>query len=91
MNDLEYFRSTLSTSFERVTREIHGVTLESNSAHVHAPCKAMEDNVLLDPSGVCSRSVLRTCEVLIDRIVGVLSLEKKLSRAFLLELVWRTG
>jgi hypothetical protein len=91
MNDLEYFRSTLSTSFERVTREIHGVTLESNSAHVHALCKAMEDNVLLDQSGVCSRSVLRTCEVLIDRIVGVLSLEKKLSRAFLLELVWRTG
>ena len=78
MNDLEYFRSTLSTSFERVTREIHGVTLESNSAHVHAPCKAMEDNVFLGQSGICSRLVvLRTCELLIDRIVGVLSLEKK--------------
>jgi hypothetical protein len=97
MNDLEYFRSTLSTSFERVIREciLAGVTLEPNSVHVHAPCRAMEDNVLLDQSGICSKSVvLRTCEVLIDRIVGVLSLEKKLSRAFScspLELVKRTA
>jgi hypothetical protein len=81
MNDLEYFRSTLSTSFERVIgkcmlADVCRVGIKQ--CHVHVPCKAMEDNVFLGQSGICSRLVvLRTCELLIDRIVGVLSLEKK--------------